>query len=116
MVLLDYLCCRVRGVIIVEKLHAVIYSLESFIDRKVWVDWLDHSLIVIFNIRGRDISISIKKILDKILAHDSEESRVTILQNLDVCVFDGVYDLVIGGFIHCARILVDYPDFVVLEL
>ena len=54
--------------------------------------------------------------LNKILAHDSEESGVTILQNLDVRFFDCVYDLVIGGFIHCACILVDYPAFVVFKL
>ena len=72
-------------------------------------------MIVRFFICGRDISILIEKMLDKISSHDSKEDDVLIIQLIQVLVFDGVYELVLEGFIHCARIIVYYVYFVMLK-
>ena len=74
--------------------------LKVFIDRILRVDWLVLSLIVIFDIRGCDIPILMKKMLEKIVAHESEVAGVLILQLLQLLVFYSVYDLVLEVFIH----------------
>ena len=87
-----------------------------FIDRQGQGDRLVHLLIVKFDICGCNIPISIDNMLKNIVARDSEEYSVLILQLFQVRVFGGVYDLVLEGFIHCARILVDYMSFIMLKL
>ena len=114
--LLDDLCFRVRRLYVVYELHTVINLLEVFIYQKVQVNRLVHLMIVRLNIRGCDLTISIEKILETIAACNSKESGVLIIQLLQVCVFGGVYYLVVEIFVHCARIIVDYPSFIMLKL
>ena len=87
-----------------------------FIDRQGQGDRLVHLLIVKFDICGCNIPISIDNMLKNIVARDSEEYSVLILQLFQVRVFGGVYDLVLEGFIHCTHILIDSTSSVVLNL
>ena len=114
--LLYEFCRRLSLYAVVGKLHAVIDSLEVFIDQQGRVNWLVHSLIVRFEVCGCDLPISTKKMPEKISAHDSKESGVPILQLPEVHVFEGIYDFIPVIFIHCALIIVDYLSFVVPEL
>ena len=114
--LLDYLCYRVRFLSIVSELHSVIILIEVFINWQGRVDRLVHLMIVKFEIRGHDLSILTKNVINKIAARDSKEDGVLIFQLLWVRVFDSVYALVLEGFIHCFHILVDYVSFIMLKL
>ena len=67
--LLDDLCCLVRRRAVVEKMHAVIDSLEVFFNRKGKFNQLVHSLIVGFKVRGHDFD-----------QEYAQEYRGTILQ------------------------------------
>ena len=73
-------------------------------------------LIFRFDIRGHDLSISINKTIEKIAARDSKEAVVLFIQLLKLHVFNGVYDLVPDGFIHCDPIFIDSLSFVMLKL
>ena len=57
-------------------------------------------LIVVFMVCGCDLYIYIEKMLEYITARDSKESGVIIIQLFEVHVFDGVYGLVLEGFVH----------------
>ena len=91
-------------------------SIKLFIYRIGLFNQIIHFMIVRFDIHGCDLPISIEKMLDKIMAHESEEAGVLIPQLLEVHVFGGVYGLVIEGFIHCDCIILDYPFLVILKL
>ena len=116
MVLLDDLWCRVNCLAVIGELYSVIDALEVFIDWQGGVGHLIHSLIVRFDIRGFYIPISIEKILKKIAARDSKKYGALVLQILQVSVFGGVYDLVIEGFMHSSRIIVDFLSLIMLKL
>ena len=73
-------------------------------------------MIIRQEIHDRDIPIFIEKILEKIAVRDSKESCVLIIQRLQVHVFEGIYGLVLEGFIHCAHIIVDSTYLIMLKL
>ena len=52
--------------------------------------------------------ILIYHIIEEIMAHDSKKATVIVLQLIEVCVFDGIEDLVFECLIHCYRIILDY--------
>ena len=78
--LLDDLCCLVRRRAVVEKMHAVIDSLEVFFNRKGKFNQLVHSMIVGFKVRGHDFPVSIKNMLKNIVAQYSKEASGLVLQ------------------------------------
>ena len=53
--------------------------------------------------------------LKKIVACNSEEGNVPIIEILQWSVFSGFYDLFFEGFIHCACIIVDSSSFFMLK-
>ena len=77
--LLDDLCYLVRRRAVVEKMHAVIDSLEVFFNRKGKFNQLVHSMIVGFKVRGHDFPVSIKNMLKNIVAQYSKEASGLVL-------------------------------------
>ena len=75
------LCFCVRRIAVFGELHAVINSLELFMDRKGQFDWIVHSLIVIFEIRGCNLPIPIKNMLNNIVERDSKESGAILFNS-----------------------------------
>ena len=95
MVLLDNLFYRVLCIYVLRELHAVIDLIEVFFDHQGRDNLLVYSLTVGFEVRGCDIPVSNKEMLKKTMACDSEEDGAIVLQLLDVCVFEGVDELII---------------------
>ena len=113
---MDYFCCCVRRLSIIGKLHAVKDFLNIFIYRQGLVNQIVYYLIFRIQIQGCDIPISIKEIIENTVGRDSKEGGLLILQLLQVRVFDGVHELVLDRFIHCALIILDSPYFFMLKL
>ena len=116
MVIMDDMFRRSNRLSVFGKLNIVINFLKVFVDRQRQVDHLIHLLIVIFDIRICCLPIYIDKMLKNITPHDSEKSSVLMIQLLKVRVFGSVYNLVIVVFIHCERIIVDSPSYIILKL
>ena len=114
--IMDDLCCLVRHLAVVIKLHSVTNSLKVFINYLGRVDRLIHFLIFRFDISDCDLLILIKNMLNNIAARNSEASGVIFLQLIQARVFGGSHDLAIEVFIHCAHIIVNYMPFVMLNL
>ena len=113
---MDYLCCCVRRLSIIVKLHAVKDFLNIFINRQGLVNQIVYYLIFRIQIQGCDIPISIKEIIENTVGRDSKEGGLLILQLLQVRVFDGVHEVVLDRFIHRALIILDSPYFFMLKL
>ena len=54
--------------------------------------------------------------LKYIMAHDSKESIVVVIQLLEVCVLYGVNELLLDCIVHCFHIFVDSLYFILLKL
>ena len=112
--LLDDFCCHVRRLSISGKLHVVINFLGVFIYQQGKLNRIVHLMIIVFKVRGHDLPLSTKNMIEEIAARNSEESGVLIIQLIELCFFGGVYEFIFEGFIHCDRILVDSPSFIIM--
>ena len=69
--LLDDLFRRVQRLSVISVLNALIDALEAFVNQKVQVNWIVHSLVVGFEVHGHNFTVSINQVLKYIEEYDS---------------------------------------------
>ena len=113
---MDEFCRRVRSLYVIIILNSVIDALEVLVNWQGQFNWIVHTHIFGFEVRGCYFSASIKLMTNEIMEYEYEEAGVIFLQLLEVRVFNRVYDFIIERLVHCSRIFVDYPSLFVLTL